>query len=745
VQFHGCLSTVLESTRHAVLLEVGPGTTLTTLAQRHERLGSSRAIASLRHPKQQIDDLLSLHRAAGQLWCSGISINWNAFAPGAPRRRVALPGYPFERERHWLGDLLGGQREAAVTASARGHEGQARGASYELPSWRQQTRLVNLHELTHRNWRWLVLRSDSAASIEVATLLKQRLEHLAQRVCVAPFDPSDPKAVQNAAEALGGSADVIVDLCDLIASHADEVASAVDATVRIQRIAQFASHCHAVRLLHVTQNVHSVAGESCSGAARSAAIAAARVASREIPSLIARSIDCDNQTSVDALIAEALIDSEEPVIAYRGRGRFVRTTQDVSLPQRRPETGTFRPGGCYVISGGLGGIGLAIARALAQEFGAKLVLLGRTEVPPRDRWDEFTDSTADGAMRKRIDSLRKIEAAAATVMTATADVSNPQQVLAALSAAIQRFGGIDGVIHAAGIAPGGSLMLRTPDDIASVISAKVGGANALMHALGRLGQTPRFIAHCSSLAALIGVPGQIDYSAANAVLDTMAQHADPQTLPRIVSINWDTWSETGMAARAANHPGLGAAQEEALRNGLQTPDAVEAFFRAVESGLPQVIVASRPVEPRMSIGSFAAQQTESKAVAPPVASPGPTQSSYFDAAPTSLAERVAQIWREFLGVRESKSSDDFFEMGGHSLLAVQMVHRIQEQFDVEIGPDAIFASPTLGALTSHVQSLVDAKSAPAPEPSESLLAMVESLSDEQVQALLEKELSAQGS
>jgi acyl transferase domain-containing protein/acyl carrier protein len=743
VQFHNCLGRVLGSGRRSVLLEVGPGTTLTTLASRHEQLGSGKVIASSRHPKQQLDDLRSLHRAAGGLWCEGVTIDWHTFTPDAPRRRVALPGYPFERERHWLGDLLGGQRETSNGASRVDDEqpAHARGASFHLPAWRQQTRLADLNELRQHPQRWLVLHADDAASTRTSQSLTQRLEQLSQRWVAAAVGPADLESLNNLCGPLGGPPDIIVDLCDLDAGATDVLSSALDATLRVQQVARLMSRSCSAKLLCVTQNVHSVAGETSVGAGRAAAMPATRVAAREIPGLAARAIDFAGEVSVEGILTEAMIDADEPIVAYRGHSRFVRGVQEIPLKAPTTETSDFKAGGCYVITGGLGGIGLAIAEALARRFHARLVLIGRSEVPPRDHWSDSHLSTADAATRRRIESLRRIESMGGTVMTASADVSDPGQTFDAIKSAVARFGAIDGVIHAAGIAPGGSLMLRNRDDISAVISAKVGGAIAIEDALRRTSQTPRFIAHCSSLAALIGVPGQIDYSAANAVLDAMAQHADSRQLPRILSINWDTWSETGMAARAADQPGLGAAQQEALRNGLATDEAVEAFFGAVESGFPQVIIASRPVEPRLGIQAFAARQDQAEPAAAPAPSVIARQTANIDATPPSPAERIAQIWREFLGVRECRLSDDFFEMGGHSLLAVQMVHRIQESFDIEIGPDAIFASPTLGGLTSHVQSLVDAKSVPPAEPSESLLAMVESLSDEQVQALLEQELS----
>jgi len=400
--------------------------------------------------------------------------------------------------------------------------------------------------------------------------------------------------------------DIIVDLCDAgAADSAAVIDQTVRSTVRVQQLAKFVANkrgeATAVTLLQVVSGVHSVTGEPIVAPARAAALAAARAAAREIPRLDCRAIDVSGSDAADLIVTEALIDEPQSSVAIRGRRRFV---QDVASIDTKPLSQTppdLLDGGCYLITGGLGGIGLALAEALAQRHRARVALVSRSGMPPRADWDRILRQSTDLSACERIEAVRRIEAHGQPALLLTADVADPEAVKTAWDFAVKHFGRIDGVIHAAGLAPGGSLMFRSEQDIRRVLEVKVNGAAALMNAIDSMSDKPKFVAFCSSMASLIGVAGQIDYCAANGVLDAMAQQRESQRNPRIVSINWDTWSDTGMAARAAAAGHAAPGQLEALASGLTTPQGVDAFFRALATPWPQIIVSARPVAPRIRI------------------------------------------------------------------------------------------------------------------------------------------------
>jgi len=206
-----------------------------------------------------------------------------------------------------------------------------------------------------------------------------------------------------------------------------------------------------------------------------------------------------------------------------------------------------KPGGVYLITGGLGGLGLVVARQLAELAGARLVLAGRRGLPPRDSWpdllaaDQAGGEPADEAVVRQIRAIGDIEAAGGQVLAVACDVTDEEQLRLAKGEIERSFGPVDGVFHLAGVAGGGMLETRTRADAARVFGAKVAGTYLLDQVFA-----PPLMVLYSSIAAISGDFGLGDYAGANAVMDSFAaaRWAGGQ---HVVSVNWPPWSDVGMA------------------------------------------------------------------------------------------------------------------------------------------------------------------------------------------------------
>ena len=178
----------------------------------------------------------------------------------------------------------------------------------------------------------------------------------------------------------------------------------------------------------------------------------------------------------------------------------------------------------YLITGGLGGVGLVLAEYLAREFKARLVLTGRRGLPPRAQWADHVAArgSAGRHVSGRIRAVEALEAAGAEVLVGAADVSTKSAMRAVVDEACARFGRIDGVIHAAGVAGGGMIQLKTPEIADAVLAPKVTGTQVLERVLA--GRQLDFLMLCSSLTGVLGGVGQVDYCGANAYLDAFAAH-----------------------------------------------------------------------------------------------------------------------------------------------------------------------------------------------------------------------------
>jgi phthiocerol/phenolphthiocerol synthesis type-I polyketide synthase E len=274
----------------------------------------------------------------------------------------------------------------------------------------------------------------------------------------------------------------------------------------------------------------------------------------------------------------------------------------------------------------------------------------------------------------------------------------------------ERWGRIDGVVHAAGVPGSGRIaFLKQSDDIQSVVSPKVDGLDVLVRLLGN---TPLdFVALISSINSLLGAPGLSDYAGANAILDAFPDsELCPASWKRVVSVNWGTWRDLGMAARLfeANPK----TDVEVYRQTTISPQAgTEAFARVLSSRNKRVIVVPfdivRHLELLLKGPSKQAVTTDrltSAAIATPArgAQERPEIATAYEPPSTETERFLAEIWNSLLGVERIGIDDNFFELGGHSLLATRVLARIGDSLRVRLTLRNIFDAPTIRGLAAAI-------------------------------------------
>jgi NAD(P)-dependent dehydrogenase (short-subunit alcohol dehydrogenase family)/acyl carrier protein len=247
------------------------------------------------------------------------------------------------------------------------------------------------------------------------------------------------------------------------------------------------------------------------------------------------------EASAAQLFAEATSPGSEQV-AYRGRKRWtwsyapVRAGVDPGVPA------VLKDRGVYVITGGLGGLGLELAEQLARLVRARVVLLGRNGLPDRDTWDELLSQVGhDDPIARRVRGVQAIEAAGGQVLVCAADITDEARLRAARAEAEATFGKVDGVFHLAAVAGGGMLEARPRAAAEAVLRPKIEGTYVLEDVF-----RPDLFVLYSSIAVMAGDFGLGDYAGANAVLDAFAQTRWGQGR-HVVAINWPAWNEVGMA------------------------------------------------------------------------------------------------------------------------------------------------------------------------------------------------------
>ncbi len=558
VRFSAGLSTILEQPDR-VLVEVGPGVALGSLARQHLPADAPAVpvLASMRHPQDVTSDLTVLYGALAQVWISGQPVDWRAFQ-GNDRRRVPLPTYPFEHVRHWI--------EAPVASAAPQSE-PATADSRRVANWLQVPvwhRAGSLRDASAIGTRWLVLASGATDFDPVVSHARQCGAQVVIAVpgdaYVAPAPGTSPAMVdpENPADFQRLIADLSAMDCSpthvvvgwRVASMEPPTRGFFALMALAQALAE-AGTADVQRLVVVTHQMYSVHGERTRDPEQALAAGAAAVLASEMPPLSTTTIDIaaddDASAGIDArtasrIVAEIIAGRDSRVSLRRGE----RWTPGFAQLPESSTAPAIRANGTYLLTGGLGGIALAIADVLSRRETVHLVLVSRQSLPPRATWNSVLAAVAPGDLQaERIRRILAIEARGSTVELAAGDISVASDVDRIVDDVRTRFGAIHGVVHAAGVIADNLVALKSTSEAERVLAPKVAGTLNLARALENT--TLDFWVNCSSVSAMIGLPGQLDYAAANAFLDAFAHARSSRPgLGPTVSINWQAWRDVGM-------------------------------------------------------------------------------------------------------------------------------------------------------------------------------------------------------
>jgi phthiocerol/phenolphthiocerol synthesis type-I polyketide synthase E len=751
-----------------VFVEVGPGASLSSLLLQHPAGGRGRvAVPTLRPAWDPQADEAFLLAGLGRLWLAGVEVD-ASFAGEPRRRRMVLPGYPFERQRYWI-EPDRSSAAAAAPAARRGKNPDL-AAWFYAPVWRESVLpparageqagpgagewllFADRRGLGHALGEILARRAavttveigesfarigdrayalaprraeDYLALLDDLALrgrLPGRVVHLFSVTEEAPAGPPSP-AVAEARQELG--------LLSLLGLTQALAARAVAGGLAITAVAN---------------GLHDVTGMERVSPEKATLLGPGLVIPRELPGVSCRCLDVvlpdgAGPQAVARLAAELAAElaapAAEPVVACRGRKRWVQEFQPIRLEGGTEGAACIRPGGAYLITGGTGGIGLALAELLARQAGARLALLGRTGLPPRDEWDRRLAAGAKDATTRRIGKVRVIEEAAGEVMVLAAEVSDAGAMREALRQVRERFGPLNGVIHAAGVATGGLMALRTEEQVRETLAAKVTGTLVLAELLR--GEPLDFILLCSSLSSILGGVGQADYCAANAFLDAFAVARAAAGGPPVLAVNWDTWKDVGMAVADEAPAAIRPLREHHLRHAISEAEGVEACRRILSQPLPRLAVSTQHLP---SLIAWArrpdAAEQEPAAAAPAAAAAGRTGLRQAYAPPRNQIEETLQaIWQEVLGVERPGVHDPFLDLGGHSLLAMRVTAKVQQQYGVHLPLRAVLDSPTIARLAVAIVEEM-ARQVGGDEQA-ALIADLAGMSDEEADACLRAE------
>lgn len=302
-------------------------------------------------------------------------------------------------------------------------------------------------------------------------------------------------------------------------------------------------------------------------------------------------------------------------------------------------------------------------------------------------------------LQHKISRLLEMEKQGADVLVLQADVSDQAEMGTALRLAKERFGQLHGVIHAAVVEGGGTIYFKNPDLVESEFAPKIKGTSVLDTLLQD--EPLDFFLLCSSINALVGGIGLVTYCAASNALDAYAHYALTHRKARTIAVNWDRWRDVGTARVASERHKLLTGEEPG--GGMTAAEGVEVFGRILASQLqPEVAIFTqfsqryREEQGSALASPVLARRTVSGNHARPA-----LQNSYI-APRNDIEQRVARIWQEVLGIAQIGVQDDFSSLGGDSLLVIQLVSRLREEFPIELPLQRFFETPTVAGIATAI-------------------------------------------
>ena len=603
----------IQSDNH-VMLEVGPGSILNNLILTHtaEALEPDRLLYSMRRESENFDDHAFMLNTLGNLWSLGVDVNWLSLHNKQPLEKTPLPTYPFESTRHWLDVVPAHARTdsssrslptAAESLSAKSVS--HRNIEYAVPIWSVSPLLSLSHSNVKKTENIIIVHNQCV----LGNVFIEKLQSIGIKTHCISFctDETGNKESRNLRETneeyYRYNIESIVSGLDIESSTENDVCIPIvhllnvdfdssqqilppllkedanyNTTAATDRLHDLLSLMRTLEnfdanfdVTVVSNNMQQVGGESDTSPDKAVLLGPVRALPAEMPNVALSSVDLqlpDSPAALEYLASLLLTDviehwqqirfptkpdhvNKNNVRAFRAGQRYEPVLQTMSmgsLEYPKPQL-SLRP--VCLITGGLGGLGFTLAKHLAANEQARLVLIGRRSLPPLEDFEKcIAECSPDHPVSVSLNKLRILESLGADVLYISTDIADYPSLQQAVAAAQDKYGSVNRVYHTAGILNDGLTALRSLEDTEQCLAPKVQGTINIERALAT--ESLELFVLYSSTSAHLSVAGQADYSAANAFLNAFARFKRAKDGTPAIAIAWDRWETVGMATRTPN-------------------------------------------------------------------------------------------------------------------------------------------------------------------------------------------------
>ncbi|TCP54506.1 acyl transferase domain-containing protein [Tumebacillus sp. BK434] len=663
------------------LIEVGPGTTLSSFALQAK--GNLTALPTIRASYDGQSDTAFLLNTVANLWLSGVEVDFAKRNEQEDRLRVPLPTYGWDRQRYWIdGSAATVAAPTAVIETPQQADVLPPVAErFYTPVWKQALPLTAEDAAAGEAKRLLVLGDDTPFTAGLVSRL-QAAGHAVQTLSsLTDFES------RLTAESLPTH---IVHLWSLTAAEPtfeEAQQSGLFSLLSIGKALAQLEPAERVELAVITNGLFGIESRDETLPAKATLLSPLRVLPQEVPNVGTRAYDIllpqpGSKAEARLLDALALDLQQQPDVrltAYRGAQRWTQAYEKAALPEQP----RLREGGVYLLAG-LGLLGQSIAQAVAATPNVKLAIVTRTGAAGRE------------------EAVQKLQAAGADVLLLQGDVADADAMKQAVAATIAKWGVLHGVLHAAADAGPDTISViaeASEADLGQHFQGRVHGLHALHAALE--GMSLDFVFTASTLAAVLGGWGFVGPAAGHLYMDAWVAQINEDSDTPWITLGFDRLDEAEVRT---------------------------ALYRAlsVDPVLPLVLSnqeLNRSIEKFIHQGgaSAAAVQTAGGSGA---RHPRPNLKNAYVEPGTELEEMIAEILQDLLGIEQIGIHDNFFQLGGNSLLGTQVVSRLRTTFQVDLPLRVLFEANTVADMAVVIEDI--------------MIAELEAMSDEEIASLQEQ-------
>lgn len=491
----------------------------------------------------------------------------------------------------------------------------------------------------------------------------------------------------------------------------DSQETGVESLFHIVREIEHTGHAGNIGIVLLAEYVNEITGEEENICPHNATLfGLGKVITEEHVNLKCRSIDIDRRTDLGIICREIIADNWGNLnqIAYRNGERYAEIFDEVDIQKIGKRQMTFHDNGVYMITGGLGGIGLEVAKHIASGNNVNLVLVNRTKFSHKSEWDKILSENSNSKLIEKINTLRSIEDKGSTVTCFSADVACYEDMQTVMTEIKRLYGKLDGIIHCAGIFDEKLIVRKNESDFRNVIRPKVYGT-WILDSLTREEDLDFFVLF-SSIVTLSGIEGQGAYTAANAYLDSFQAYKNKQGR-NVQTINWGVWKEVGGALEYG-------ANVDWLFKTMTTERGIQAFNTIINADINRIIAVnidySNQIIRDYSRFPFLLSQHIKNKISeqqPVITSDGPEYKKTRNVRVidtihhcSELEKKIGIIWGEVLGLDEINTVDNFFELGGDSRIAMKMAFCINESVYKGITVGDILKYSTVKEMGQYITS-----------------------------------------